>query len=205
MNDDDLPPAELSDDAPDRGTARSRRRRTKLTEAQKDYVIRRLAAYDTPTEIARDLEDRFGIEVSRQSIEQYDPTRVEDCSRQSADLFFQVREDLRGDRADVPVNRTRAEERRRERLMLRAVEILANRIVESIDAGGRDIFAKRADRISDSDRLRALIDFVDRLKTANPPGYAALRKALAEEPMQQPADATPCASAAEEDEERHAD
>ena len=69
MNDDaDFSPTTLLQGTPDGQAARARRPNHKLTEAQKDYVIRRLAAYDTPTEIQRDLREKFGVEITRQAV-----------------------------------------------------------------------------------------------------------------------------------------
>ena len=48
----------------------------KLTEQQRIYVVRRLAAYDKPRAIARDLAREFGVTVSHQLVESYHPGRV---------------------------------------------------------------------------------------------------------------------------------
>jgi hypothetical protein len=49
--------------------------RTKLTDEQKIYVVKRLAAYDKPRAIARDLERQFGVTVTHHAIAPYDPGR----------------------------------------------------------------------------------------------------------------------------------
>jgi hypothetical protein len=48
----------------------------KLTEQQRIYVVRRLAAYDKPRAIARDLAHEFGVTVSHQLVEAYHPGRA---------------------------------------------------------------------------------------------------------------------------------
>jgi hypothetical protein len=48
----------------------------KLTEQQRIYVVRRLAAYDKPRAIARDLAREYGVTVSHQLVEGYHPGRV---------------------------------------------------------------------------------------------------------------------------------
>lgn len=45
-----------------------------LTEDQKRYVVFRLAAFRTPTEVVEEVKDIWGIEVSRQQIHYYNPT-----------------------------------------------------------------------------------------------------------------------------------
>ena len=204
MNDDaDFSPTTLLQGTPDGQAARARRPNHKLTEAQKDYVIRRLAAYDTPIEIQRDLREKFGVEITRQAVEVYDPTRRPRCGKQSADAFFGARGALLASEPDAPLSLRKDELRRRERLVLRSIETLADRILKSIDAGNGDVFAKRADRISDDDRLRALQSFADRLKATNPAGFAALRIALLGEPLgeprDEPAQPEPAAPAAQDD------
>jgi hypothetical protein len=207
MNDyGDFSPSALLNRPSEGEPPRARRTQHKLTEAQKDYVIRRLAAYDSPGEIQRDLHEKLGVEITRQGIEQYDPTRSPACGKESAELFFSARGALL-QQSEPPVTTRKDEIRRRERIVLRAIETLADRILKSIDAGTRDVFAKRADRISDDDRLRALQDFATRLKTTNPAGFAALRTALLDEPQPAPGDAAPAASAAQDDpdEAQHAE
>ena len=49
--------------------------RTKLTDEQKTYVVKRLAAYDKPRAIARDLAREFGVTVTHHAIAAYDPGR----------------------------------------------------------------------------------------------------------------------------------
>jgi hypothetical protein len=206
MNDDaDFSPTTLLQGTPDGQAARARRPNHKLTEPQKDYVIRRLAAYDTPTEIQRDLREKFGVEITRQAIETYDPTRRPDCGKQSADVFFGARGALLQSEPDAPLSLRKDELRRRERLVLRSLETLADRILKSIDAGNGDVFAKRADRISDDDRLRALQSFADRLKTTNPAGFAALRTTLLGETPGEPPDPPPEAARHDPDEAPHAE
>ena len=48
----------------------------KLTEQQRIYVVRRLAAFDKPRAIARDMAREFGVTVSHQLVESYHPGRA---------------------------------------------------------------------------------------------------------------------------------
>jgi hypothetical protein len=50
--------------------------RAKLTEQQKIYVVKRLAAYDTPAAIARALAENFGVTITQQAVGDYDPGRT---------------------------------------------------------------------------------------------------------------------------------
>jgi hypothetical protein len=49
--------------------------RIKLTDEHKTYVVKRLAAYDKPKAIARDLAEQFGATLTHHGVAAYDPTR----------------------------------------------------------------------------------------------------------------------------------
>ena len=147
---------------------------SKLTDEQREYIVRRLAAYERPSRIRREVRERFSIEISPTAIDHYDPTRRAKCGKQWADLFYAARRAHAGSRSDEA---TRS--RKVERLVLRTVEILADRILTGVqaEAQGAD-----ADEITDEDRLRALVAFVEKLKITNPPGVAEIRRALFDDP-----------------------
>jgi hypothetical protein len=46
---------------------------SRLTHAQRRYVVQRLARFQTPTEVVKAVKEEFGLEVSRQAVHQYDP------------------------------------------------------------------------------------------------------------------------------------
>ena len=49
--------------------------KNKLTDAQREYIVERLAAFELPEAVARGLAQDHGVHVSRQAIIRYDPTR----------------------------------------------------------------------------------------------------------------------------------
>jgi len=147
----------------------------KLSDEQRAYIVRRLAADDSPAAIQRDVRERFGIVVRCQTIAQYDPTRDLRCGKRWAALFHTVRKDRIASQADLIVRA-----RQVERLMLRVDDILTGRILAGADAAARR-FAKAADAITDEDRLRALVAFVERLRITNPAGAGEIRRLLFDE------------------------
>ena len=171
---DDAPMPERSN-GPSAASER-RRRLIRLNDAQRQYVVRRLAAGDGPARIVRDMQTRFGIKMSRQGIAHYDPTREPDCPPHWAAEFVAARRSL----AVVQSNRT-VKFARTERLVLQAIETLTDRILKGVDAEGRKMFAKRPEDITDNDRIRALVAFVRKLKATDPAGYAAIRSAFFDE------------------------
>jgi hypothetical protein len=75
----------------------------KLTEAQRADVVMRLACYDLPCAIVKGLKEDFGVEISRQAIERYDPTRNNGrtCPERWAALFYETRRRLVEGIADI--------------------------------------------------------------------------------------------------------
>lgn len=47
----------------------------KLDDAQRTFVVQALACFDTPSEVARSVKEEFGVVVSRQAVQAYDPTK----------------------------------------------------------------------------------------------------------------------------------
>jgi hypothetical protein len=157
--------------------ARSKPRREgpKLTDEHREYIVRRLAAYVRPSQVRREMRERFGVALTRPAIDHYDPTLSPGCGKQWADLFYTVR---RGQIRGAPDLATRSG--RVERLVLRTVEILASQILNGVQAEAQS-FETDAGEITDEDRLRALIAFIEKLKITNPPGVAEIRRALSDD------------------------
>ena len=49
--------------------------RAELSDEAKTFVVQALACWDTPSDVAKAVRDEFGITITRQSIEFYDPTK----------------------------------------------------------------------------------------------------------------------------------
>ena len=75
----------------------------KLTDAEKTYVVTRLASYDTPGLIAKSMNQDLGIEITRQAIAFYDPTRYSrrPCPKRWSVLFWKIRAEVIAGKADV--------------------------------------------------------------------------------------------------------
>src|SRR5881409_2301613 len=59
-------PSRLTGGLPDR------REVSALTDEMKEFIVRGLARYQSPSEVAHALRDTFGVEVSRQGVHRYD-------------------------------------------------------------------------------------------------------------------------------------
>jgi hypothetical protein len=97
---------------------------TRLTDRQKIYVVRRLAAFDKPGEIREALAREFGVTISIKSVEGYNPclSAGRHLAQRWTDLFAQAREAYLASTAEIGVTHKAVRIRRRERLVDRAEE-----------------------------------------------------------------------------------
>ena len=47
----------------------------RLKPEQKLFIVQRLACFDTPTMVAKAVREEYQVELSRQVVEGYDPTK----------------------------------------------------------------------------------------------------------------------------------
>ena len=73
----------------------------KLTVAQRDQIVVRLAAFEGPCEIKNSVRRELGITLSHQYICRMDPTRNPKCPEKWRRRFFAVREAILRDKAEV--------------------------------------------------------------------------------------------------------
>ncbi|USA40232.1 DUF2280 domain-containing protein [Pelagerythrobacter marinus] len=50
--------------------------RSKLSEDVKTFIVQALACFDTPSQVVDAVNQEFGVTVTRQNVEKYDPTKV---------------------------------------------------------------------------------------------------------------------------------
>jgi len=140
----------------------------KLTVAQRDQIVVRLAAFEGPCEIRNSVRRELGITLSHQYICRMDPTRNPKCPEKWRRRFFAVREAILRDKAEVAAEHA-MRGRSRERKVLRAVRVLADQFLDVVGREIRQTLAKRPD-ISDAHRARALAAFVKKVNGADDKG-----------------------------------
>jgi hypothetical protein len=71
----------------------------------KAYIVQALACFDTPTQVVASVKEEFGLEITRQQAESYDPTKSGGaCLAQKwRDIFNQTRERFRSETAEIPI------------------------------------------------------------------------------------------------------
>ena len=76
-----------------------------LKEPVKIFIVQSLACRDTPQEVADAVKQEFKIEIERQQVAAYDPTksRGKDLSKKFVELFHKTRADFDAGLIDIPI------------------------------------------------------------------------------------------------------
>ena len=76
-----------------------------LKEPVKIFIVQSLACRDTPQEVADAVKQEFGIQIERQQVAAYDPTksRGKDLSKKFVELFHKTRADFDTGLIDIPI------------------------------------------------------------------------------------------------------
>lgn len=121
----------------------------KLTDDLKTYVVERLAGFDSPGAIANALKKEHGIDIARQSVEAYDPTKRagRKLAKEWKTLFNRTREMIIAGKAKVGASNKMVRVRWRGDMAQRAMDAgnlpLANEILDSVAKEMGDGFSNR--------------------------------------------------------------
>lgn len=76
-----------------------------LKSEVKAFIIQSVACYDTPTQVVDNVLKEFGIKITRQQVEQNDPTKVSSkgLAKKWVDLFHSTRERFHNEISDIPI------------------------------------------------------------------------------------------------------
>jgi hypothetical protein len=146
----------------------------KLTDAQKEYVVERLAGFGSPTAIAASLRDEFGISITRQAVVKYDPTRWPKCPERWKQPFFATRQAIIQNKAARGAANTNMLARSHARVTLRAVEALAARMLK---AAAREADTGRPEpprKLTDQERSRGVGALINKVRAAREAGTVPL-------------------------------
>jgi hypothetical protein len=90
----------------------------------KAYIVQALACFDPPSKVAEAVRDKFGVAVSRQSVETYDPTKRagRDLAKRWVEMFDEARAKFQAATVDIPVANRAYRLRVLQRLLDRAEE-----------------------------------------------------------------------------------
>jgi hypothetical protein len=91
--------------------------RTILTDEVKEFIVRELARYNTPSQVAEAVAANFGIAVSRQQVYRYDPACSQPPAQRWRDLHAATRAKFLSEIAEIGVAHKAVRLRRLERLV----------------------------------------------------------------------------------------
>ncbi len=76
-----------------------------LKEPVKIFIVQYLACFETPQQVVDTVKQDFNIEITRQQVALYDPTKVagRNLSKKLKDLFERTRKDFRENIEDIAI------------------------------------------------------------------------------------------------------
>jgi len=77
----------------------------KLDDRVRMFIVRALACFDSPSEVARQVKEEFGLDMPRQQVANYDPTKAtaKTLAPKWRDLFARERADFLANAQKVPI------------------------------------------------------------------------------------------------------
>lgn len=118
-----------------------------LTEEQKVFIVQRVAMFDSPQTITNALKEEFGIDVPRQRIEDYDPSKRPNIPKKRKELHDATRAAFLEEAAKEPVAHRAVRIRRLARMADKAEGkgnfVLAKDLLEQIAKEVGDHYTNR--------------------------------------------------------------
>ncbi|MDD2092405.1 DUF2280 domain-containing protein [Pseudomonas guariconensis] len=76
-----------------------------LTSDVKAFIVQALACFDTPTQVSQAVKQEFDIDVTRQQVEQHDPTKRAgtNLAAKWRTLFEDTRKRFREETSEIPI------------------------------------------------------------------------------------------------------
>ncbi|BBS32855.1 DUF2280 domain-containing protein [Enterobacter asburiae] len=76
-----------------------------LSPEVKAFIVQALACFDTPTQIASQVKQEFGLDISIQQVSSYDPTKAiaKNLGQKWIDLFNATRTRFQTELSDIPI------------------------------------------------------------------------------------------------------
>lgn len=94
----------------------------KLTVEQQTFIVQAQACFDTPATVVKAVKEEFKIEVSRQLVEMYDPTKrcAERLGKRWRELFAETRKTFLEDTSKIGISHKAVRLRALDRMAARA-------------------------------------------------------------------------------------
>jgi hypothetical protein len=140
----------------------------------KAFIVQALACFDTPTQVSQAVKQEFDIDVTRQQVEQHDPTKRAgvNLAAKWQTLFHDTRKRFREETAEIPIANRAFRLRAMNRFVERAESMknigLAMQILEQAAKETGDMYVNRARKEEPGDEpvvpTRIQVDVVDARK-----------------------------------------
>lgn len=77
----------------------------RLNDEIKQYIVQLLACYETPSQVAEQVSEEYGININRGQVQAYDPTKVKGktLSKKFVTLFYGTREAFIAETVQIPI------------------------------------------------------------------------------------------------------
>lgn len=121
----------------------------RLNAAHKTFIVQRLACFDTPSVVAGSVKEEFGVEVSRQAVEAYDPTKHQgrNLAKKYKELFEQTREAFLEDTSGIAISHKAVRLRTLQRMLEKAENmgnlVLARELLEQAAKESGDSYSNK--------------------------------------------------------------
>lgn len=71
----------------------------------KAFIVQSVACFDTPSQVVESVLKKFGIQITRQQVEQNDPTKIsgKGLAQKWVDLFNRTRDRFLNEISDIPI------------------------------------------------------------------------------------------------------
>ncbi|MCT4498780.1 DUF2280 domain-containing protein [Pseudomonas sivasensis] len=145
-----------------------------LKDEVKAFIVQALACFDTPSQVCQAVKEQYGVEVSRQLCERYDPTKYSgrDLGQKWKTFFEECRKRFREETVDIPIANRAFRLRAMNRFVEKAETMknigLAMQILEQAAKETGDIYVNRARKEEAGDEpvipTRIQVDVVDARK-----------------------------------------
>ena len=77
-----------------------------LKKHHKEYIVKQLACFDSPSEVAKQLKELYGVDVSLSQLSYYNPENTQACAQLSEKwrhLFHKTREEFIDGVIEIPI------------------------------------------------------------------------------------------------------
>ena len=71
----------------------------------KAFIVQSVACFDTPSQVVKSVLKEFGVQITRQQVEQNDPTKIsgKGLAQKWVDLFNRTRDRFLNEISDIPI------------------------------------------------------------------------------------------------------